>query len=60
MEFLTGGFYIHNAPWEPATAYGPGSQNGPYASHGCVHVPYSAMQALYNWAAPGTTLVIAP
>ena len=30
--------FIHTADWEPPGAYGPGSQYGSYASHGCVHV----------------------
>jgi lipoprotein-anchoring transpeptidase ErfK/SrfK len=59
MNFLSGGFDIHDAPWEPASAFGPGSENGPYASHGCVHVPYIAMQFLFAWSPDGTTVVIA-
>ncbi|MHB1525809.1 MAG: L,D-transpeptidase [Candidatus Dormibacteria bacterium] len=59
MNFLTGGYFIHNAPWEPASAYGPGSENGPDASHGCVHVPYSAMQFLFGWTPDGTRVVVA-
>ncbi|HEX9363947.1 MAG TPA: L,D-transpeptidase [Candidatus Dormibacteraeota bacterium] len=58
LEFLKGGFYLHNDPDQPITAYGPGSQNGPYASHGCVHVPYPAMVALYAWAGHGTVVRI--
>ena len=41
MEFRGGGFFIHDAPWEPTTAFGPGSENGVDASHGCVHMPDS-------------------
>jgi lipoprotein-anchoring transpeptidase ErfK/SrfK len=59
MNFLSGGFDIHDAPWEPVSAFGPGSENGPYASHGCVHVPYIAMQFLFAWSPDGTTVVIA-
>ncbi len=36
MEFLGGGFFIHDAPWEPASDFGPGSENGVDASHGCI------------------------
>ena len=39
MEFLGGGFFIHDAPWEPTSDVRPGSQNGVDASHGCVHIP---------------------
>ncbi|MDQ6884131.1 MAG: L,D-transpeptidase [Candidatus Dormibacteraeota bacterium] len=55
MEFLGGGYFIHDAPWR--TWYGPGSNlyNG---THGCVNVPFSSMQFLYGWAPMGTTVVV--
>jgi lipoprotein-anchoring transpeptidase ErfK/SrfK len=37
---------------------GPGSENGPYASHGCVHIPSTALPNLYNWANIGATVVV--
>ncbi|MGC1184611.1 MAG: L,D-transpeptidase [Candidatus Dormiibacterota bacterium] len=59
MEFLTGGYYIHNAPWEPADAFGPGSQdNLADASHGCVHTPLAALAWAYSWTPDGTPVVI--
>jgi hypothetical protein len=58
MEFRSGGFFIHDAPWEPSTGFGPGSQNGPDASHGCVHFPTPTMAWLYSWSATGTTVII--
>ncbi|MBJ7597104.1 MAG: hypothetical protein DLM67_12285 [Candidatus Nephthysia bennettiae] len=58
MEFVGDGTFIHNANWQPVSSYGPGSQNGPYASHGCVHVQDAPLQRLYNWAAIGTTVVV--
>lgn len=58
MEFLRGGFFIHDAPWEPSTAFGPGSQNGVDASHGCVHIPTPTMAWLYAWSPIGTTVII--
>jgi lipoprotein-anchoring transpeptidase ErfK/SrfK len=58
MEFLGGGYFIHTDPDEPASAYGGGSENGSYASHGCVHVPDAAMLGLFSWAATGTTVQI--
>ncbi len=58
MEFASGGFFFHDAPWEPSSAFGPGSEDGVYASHGCVHVPTATMQWLYAWGAIGTTVII--
>jgi lipoprotein-anchoring transpeptidase ErfK/SrfK len=59
LEFRAGGYFLHDAPWQPAGTYGAGSDFGPYASHGCVHVPYSAMKLLYQWAANGTPVFVA-
>lgn len=55
MEFIGGGYFIHDAPWR--SWYGPGSNlyNG---THGCVNVPYSPMATLWNWAPIGTTVVV--
>ncbi|MBO0687491.1 MAG: L,D-transpeptidase family protein, partial [Candidatus Dormibacteraeota bacterium] len=58
MEFVNDGTFIHSASWEPDSAYGPGSQDGPYASHGCVHVMAGPLQQLYNWAPIGTTVTV--
>jgi lipoprotein-anchoring transpeptidase ErfK/SrfK len=60
LHFLSGGYFIHNAPWEPNSVYGPGSENGPDASHGCVQVPYNAMKFLWSWTKIGATVVVAP
>lgn len=59
MEFDQGGYYIHDAPWEPTSVYGPNSQNGPDASHGCVQTPEATMQWAYTWTPMGTTVVVA-
>jgi lipoprotein-anchoring transpeptidase ErfK/SrfK len=55
MEFIGGGYFIHDAPWR--SWYGPGSNlyNG---THGCVNVPYSPMATLWKWAPNGTTVVV--
>jgi lipoprotein-anchoring transpeptidase ErfK/SrfK len=55
MEFIRGGYFIHDAPWR--SWYGPGANlyNG---THGCVNVPYSPMATLWNWAPNGTTVVV--
>jgi lipoprotein-anchoring transpeptidase ErfK/SrfK len=52
------GVFIHSAEWEPAGAYGPGSQNGPYASHGCIHVQNGPLATLFNWAQVGATVIV--
>jgi lipoprotein-anchoring transpeptidase ErfK/SrfK len=55
MEFIGGGYFIHDAPWR--SWYGPGANlyNG---THGCVNVPYSPMATLWSWAPIGTTVVV--
>ena len=58
MEFLGGGFFLHTAPNEPDSAFGPGSENGPDASHGCVHVPLDVMTQLFPWTPYGTVVHI--
>ena len=51
--------FLHDDPGEPASAFGAGSQNGPYASHGCIHVPHDAMAFLYQWLPVGATVIVA-
>jgi len=58
MEFASGGYFIHDAPWEPNWEYGPGSENSSGASHGCVHIPTPTMQWLYQWTPNGTPVII--
>jgi len=55
MEFIGGGYFIHDAPWR--SWYGPGA-NLYAGTHGCVNVPYSPMVTLWNWAPIGTTVVV--
>jgi len=38
--------------------FGPGSEYGPFASHGCVHMPTSVAGQLYAWADIGTTVEV--
>jgi hypothetical protein len=57
IEFYEGDF-LHNDPGEPSGAFGAGSQDGPYASHGCVHVPYSVMAFLWSWLPMGSQVVV--
>jgi lipoprotein-anchoring transpeptidase ErfK/SrfK len=58
MPFYNGDF-LHDDPGEPASAFGRGSENGPYASHGCVHVPHAAMAFLFHWLPIGATVIVA-
>ena len=58
MEFIGDGTFFHTADWQPDGTYGAGSQYGPYASHGCVHVPWGIAAQLYNWAGIGTTVTV--
>jgi lipoprotein-anchoring transpeptidase ErfK/SrfK len=54
-----GGDFLHDDPGEPAGAYGAGSEDGPYASHGCVHVPHAVMAFLFHWLPIGATVIVA-
>ncbi|HEX6547685.1 MAG TPA: L,D-transpeptidase [Candidatus Dormibacteraeota bacterium] len=58
MEFVGDGTFIHNADWQPDDSYGPGSQYGPYASHGCVHVKDEPLSKLFAWTQVGATVVV--
>jgi hypothetical protein len=58
--FTTTGEGLHDASWEPTSAFGPGSEDGPFASHGCVHLSLGAETVLYNWIAVGTPVVVIP
>jgi L,D-transpeptidase catalytic domain len=58
LGYEGGGYFIHDAPWEPAGAFGLDSENGQWASHGCIHVPTAVMQWLYGWAGIGTTVIV--
>jgi len=58
MEFDVGGYFLHDASWEPASMYGPGSENSYVASHGCVHIPTPVMRWAYGWTPIGTPVII--
>ena len=59
LWFTNTGEGLHDADWQPC-CWGPGSQFGPYASHGCVHVPLGPEQFLFNWAPVGTPVIVYP
>jgi lipoprotein-anchoring transpeptidase ErfK/SrfK len=63
--FKAGGFFLHDAPWR--TAFGPGTNSvdgipggNTTGTHGCVNVPLTAEQWLYQWSHVGTTIQILP
>lgn len=59
MGFDNIGDIFHDAPWEPAWAYGLSSSlQPPYGSHGCVHVPPGPLGSLYGWANVGASVFI--
>jgi hypothetical protein len=61
MEFQDGGYFIHDAYWEPVNSYGPGSEYVVWndtASRGCVQVPTPMMQWLYSWTPMGTPVTV--
>ena len=59
--FTNSGESFHDASWEPNSALGPGSQNNPnYRSHGCIHIPYSQAEWMFNWALEGTPVDVYP
>jgi lipoprotein-anchoring transpeptidase ErfK/SrfK len=56
MEFIDGGYFLHDAPWR--THFGPGSDSENGGTHGCINVPNGPMGWLYPWADMGTTVVV--
>jgi lipoprotein-anchoring transpeptidase ErfK/SrfK len=60
LWFTENGEGLHDASWQPDSTLGPGSQNGPFASHGCIHVPLAAVSTLFEWAPIGTPVVVYP
>lgn len=60
LWFTITGEGLHDAYWEWDSAYGPGSEDGGFASHGCIHVPLAAETFLYGWAAVGTPVIVFP
>jgi lipoprotein-anchoring transpeptidase ErfK/SrfK len=58
IDFFNGDF-LHDDPPEPTDAFGQGSEDGPYASHGCVHVPHDVMAFLFRWLPVGAQVVVA-
>jgi len=59
LWFTNTGEGLHDAYWQ-SCCWGPGSQYGPNASHGCIHVPFGNEQFLFNWADVGTPVILYP
>jgi lipoprotein-anchoring transpeptidase ErfK/SrfK len=57
--FTNTGEGMHDASWQ-TLPYGPGSETGPDASHGCVHVPLDAEKTLFEWATAGMPVIVLP
>jgi len=49
---------LHTDRDEPASGFGPGSEDGAYAGHGCVHVPYAVMVDLYPQVSTRSSVTI--
>lgn len=64
LEFLGGGYFIHDAPWRGVYGRGSNTSGPPGTSyggtHGCVNVPYNVARFLYFWAPIGTRVHIVP
>lgn len=59
LEFAQGGYFLHDAYWEPTADYGPGGEfNQSAASHGCIHIPTPFMEWLYGWTPVGTAVQV--
>ena len=59
LWFTNTGEGLHDAYWQ-SCCWGPGSQYGPSASHGCIHVPFGNEQFLFRWADVGTPVIVYP
>jgi lipoprotein-anchoring transpeptidase ErfK/SrfK len=55
MEYESGGYFIHDAPWRTDWAAGANERDG---SHGCVNTPTLPMSDLYRWARLGDVVVV--
>jgi lipoprotein-anchoring transpeptidase ErfK/SrfK len=59
--FTSTGESIHDASWEPDSLLGPGSQyNASTRSHGCIHLPYSKAEWMFNWSVEGMPVIVYP
>jgi lipoprotein-anchoring transpeptidase ErfK/SrfK len=57
LWFHNSGEGLHDAPWR--TWFGPGSDIGD-GTHGCVNMPGTTVDFLYDWAPIGTPVIVTP
>ena len=60
LWFTNTGEGLHDAVWEPLSLYGPGGQYTSSASHGCIHMPGTTVDFLFDWAPVGTPVIVIP
>lgn len=61
LWFTATGEGLHDAVWEPNSMYGPGSDKiQSIASHGCIHLPGTTVDWMYDWAPVGTPVIVIP
>ncbi|MGI8609863.1 MAG: L,D-transpeptidase [Candidatus Dormibacteria bacterium] len=58
--FTDTGEGFHDANWEPLSLYGPGGQFTSSASHGCIHMPGTTVDFLFDWAPVGAPVIVIP
>ncbi|MDQ6691815.1 MAG: L,D-transpeptidase [Candidatus Dormibacteraeota bacterium] len=58
LFFQPSGEAIHDSWWR--SWYGPGSNIGDHGSHGCIGLPYGAIDSIYRWGEVGTPVVVIP
>lgn len=58
LFFQPSGEAIHDSWWR--SWYGPGSNIGDHGSHGCIGLPYGAIDSIYRWGDLGTPVVVIP
>lgn len=59
--FTTSGESLHDAYWQPDSTLGPNSQYSAWTrSHGCIHIPYSDAEWVFNWSDVGMPVTVYP
>lgn len=59
--FTWSGESFHDAPWQPDSTLGPGSQyDSGTRSHGCIHLTFDLAAWMFGWASTGTPVDVYP
>jgi lipoprotein-anchoring transpeptidase ErfK/SrfK len=59
--FTTSGESLHDAYWQPDSTLGPNSQYSAWTrSHGCIHIPISDAEWVFNWSDVGMPVTVYP